>query len=80
MGNLRYFEYFYLITVISKFKIAFLPSLRNYVILTQFAHPIQRVLMHQILRPTRVIRVLDEICAHVKKCHSRSAGYTKVVV
>ncbi len=41
------------------------PISRNHVMLMHYAHPIQRVLTYQILRPYRVIKVLDGICAYV---------------
>ena len=53
------------------------PLSRNHVILTYYAHPMQRVLTYQILRPKRVRKVLDGICAYVQ---CRSVGYSKVVV
>ncbi len=42
-----------------------IPLSRNHIILTYYAHPIQRVLTYQILRPNKVRKVLDGICAYV---------------
>ncbi len=48
------------------FDISTFPLSRNHVILTYYARPLQRVLTYQILRPNRVRKVLDGICAYVK--------------
>ncbi len=56
--------------VVMKFK----PLSRNHVILTPYAHPIQRVLTYQILRPNRVIKMLDEY-VHMCMCKCNTSCY-----